>query len=313
MHIWLSVTGVVFVAVLAAMTLRQRLHRRLRQELSPSREPVTELPDLGHLDCQTVRFATQRGRMLEGWWLAGEEAQGHVILTHGWGANRRALLPLAPTLVAAGWNVLLFDVRNHGNSDEDSFASMPRFAEDIDAAIAWLNDTQGQYPIALIGHSVGAAATLLAASRRNDIAAVVSLSSFAHPADMMKRWLAEKGIPFFPLGWYVLRYVEGVIGHPFDRIAPLESITRIHCSVLLVHGDSDTTIPIDDAYLLASKTDNALLRVVAGGHDLTSSIIEHGDELIDFLQTSRRCDARQSQDKQNLTSSSKNKTLFETN
>ncbi|WP_052063457.1 alpha/beta hydrolase [Nitrincola sp. A-D6] len=226
--------------------------------------------------------------MLEGWWLADAKAQGQVILTHGWGANRRALFPLAPMLLAAGWNVLLFDARNHGNSDEDTFSSMPRFAEDIDAAIAWLNDTQGQRPIALIGHSVGAAATLLAASRRNDIAAVVSLSSFAHPADMMKRWLVEKGIPFYPLGWYVLRYVERIIGYRFDRIAPLESITRISCPVLLVHGDSDTVIPLEDAYLLASKTDNVLLRVVAGGHDLTPSIVEHGEELVDFLQLSRQ-------------------------
>ncbi|MCD8514243.1 MAG: alpha/beta hydrolase [Nitrincola sp.] len=126
-----------------------------------------------------------------------------AILTHGWGANRAALLPLVPLLIKAGWSVLLFDVRNHGNSDEDTFSSMPRFAEDIDAAIAWLKAqhyqsitalTGASLPrVALIGHSVGAAATLLAASRRDDISAVVSLSSFAHPADMMKRWLAEKG------------------------------------------------------------------------------------------------------------------------
>ncbi|WP_417582943.1 alpha/beta hydrolase [Nitrincola sp.] len=292
MYIWLYVTGVVFLVVFAAIALRQRFHHRLRQELSPARVPVPELPDIDHLNSQTVRFATKRGRMLEGWWLASTEAQGHVILTHGWGANRRALLPLVPMLVSTGWNVLLFDVRNHGNSDEDTFSSMPRFAEDIDAAIAWLNDSQGKCPIALIGHSVGAAATLLAASRRNDIAAVVSLSSFAHPTDMMKRWLVEKGIPFFPLGWYVLGYVERIIGYRFDTIAPVDTITRVHCPILLVHGDSDTTIPLEDAYKLASKTDNAVLRVVAGGHDLTPSIIQHGDELVAFLQVARRqqCD-----------------------
>lgn len=287
MNIWLYVTGFVCLAVFVVMALRQRFHRRLRQELSPAREPVTESAELAHLDCQTVRFATERGRMLEGWWLAGEEAQGHAILTHGWGANRQALLPLVPMLVAAGWNVLLFDVRNHGNSDEDTFSSMPRFAEDIDAAIAWLNNTQSKCPIALIGHSVGAAATLLAASRRNDITAVVSLSSFAHPADMMKRWLVEKGIPFYPLGWYVLRYVQRVIGYRFDSIAPVDTLTRIHCPVLLVHGDRDTIIPLQDAYTLASKSENAVLRVVSGGHDLTASVVEHGDELIAFLQTSR--------------------------
>lgn len=65
MNIGLYVIGFVFT-VGAGFTLRQHFHRRLRQELSPSREPVTESPELAHLDCQTVRFATERGRMLEG-------------------------------------------------------------------------------------------------------------------------------------------------------------------------------------------------------------------------------------------------------
>lgn len=189
-------------------------------------------------------------------------------------------------LLAAGWNVLVFDVRNHGNSDADTFSSMPRFAEDIDAALSWLHSTYHPRPTALIGHSVGAAATLLAASRRSDIAAVVSLSGFAHPADMMKRWLAEKGMPFFPLGWYMLRYVERVIGYRFDAIAPLHTLARVRCPVLLVHGDSDCVIPPTDAHRLASQMDDAVLRLVPGGHDLTSSMAQHSDELVAFLQAS---------------------------
>lgn len=280
------IIGVIVLALISVLLLRNRFHKRLRHQLSPTREPVSPL-DTGSLDYETVNFSTLRERMLEGWWVDHPAAQGHVILTHGWGTNRKALLPLVPLLVKAGWNVLLFDVRNHGNSDEDTFSSMPRFAEDIDAAIAWIHASQQNRPIALIGHSVGAAATLLSASRRNDISAVVSLSSFAHPADMMKRWLVEKGIPFFPLGWYVLRYVEKVIGHRFDNIAPIETIKYVSCPILLVHGHSDTVIPVEDAYKLANITDHTKLRMVSGGHDLTPSIVEHGEELMHFLNSHR--------------------------
>ncbi|NDL68966.1 alpha/beta fold hydrolase [Halomonas alkaliphila] len=227
------------------------------------------------------------GLTLEGWWFTTtHEQKGHAILTHGWGSNRTALLPLVPVLLAAGWNVLAFDVRNHGNSDKDTFSSMPRFAEDIDAALAWLHSTCDRRATALIGHSVGAAATLLAASRRSDITAVISLSSFAHPEDMMKRWLAEKGMPFFPLGWYVLHYVERVIGYRFATIAPLHTVARIPCPILLVHGDNDCVIPPTDAHRLANQMDKAVLRLVPGGHDLTSSVAQHSDELVAFLQAS---------------------------
>jgi pimeloyl-ACP methyl ester carboxylesterase len=44
--------------------------------------------------------------------------------------------------------------------------------------------------LAVIGHSVGAGATLLRATRRNDIRAVVSISVFDHPYEVMRRLLA---------------------------------------------------------------------------------------------------------------------------
>ena len=294
MNFWLYATGFLFIGLIASIVLTRLFHQRLHKQLSPSRIPILEPPTLDQGQVQTIRFPTQGGLTLEGWWIQGQQADRVAILTHGWGANRAALLPLVPLLLKTGWSVLLFDVRNHGNSDEDTFSSMPRFAEDIDATIAWLKTQHYQSKTALaetvlpkvvlIGHSVGAAATLLAASRRDDISAVVSLSSFAHPADMMKRWLAEKGIPFFPLGWYVLGYVERVIGHQFDDIAPIQSIMGIRCPILIVHGEEDEVIPIDDVYTLISKTDKVLLKILEGGHDLTPSIIEHGDELLHFLE-----------------------------
>ena len=42
----------------------------------------------------------------------------------------------------------------------------------------------------------------------------------AHPAAMMRRWLAGKGF-VFSVGAYILWYVQRVIGHRFDDIAPL--------------------------------------------------------------------------------------------
>lgn len=211
-----------------------------------------------------------------------------LVITHGWGANREMMLPLARPLQAAGWNVLLIDMRNHGESDADDFSSMPRFAEDIEAAVDWLrtDPTLATAPVGLIAHSVGGAAALLAASRRDDIAAVVSLSTFAHPADMMRRWLRWKRLPFFPVGWYVLRYVERVIGHRFDDIAPVHTLPRVGCPVLLVHGEHDPVIPIADAERLhdhRGATPAALYRL-PGGHDLTEHLDAHLPELSVFLE-----------------------------
>jgi hypothetical protein len=51
-------------------------------------------------------------------------------------------------------------------------------------------------------------------SRRPDVAAVVSVSAFAHPAEAMRRLLAQRHVPYPFVGWYVLRHVQRVIGSP---------------------------------------------------------------------------------------------------
>ena len=140
--------------------------------------------------------------------------------------------------------------------------------------------------IGLIGHSVGAGAALLAASRRPDVAAVVSVSAFSHPAAMMRRWLTTKRIPERPVGRYILDYVQRTIGHRFDDIAPVNTIARVRCPVLLVHGADDDVVPLEDAHqIFAARAHDAVeLLVLGGDHDSFADLEQHMEQLIDFLR-----------------------------
>ena len=272
------------LAFLAGLNLLIRLGLR-----APRIAETASLAQHG-LPGREMRLPTVRGRKLFGWLLPGDADQPApgVIILHGWGANAEMMLPLARPMRDAGLTVLLIDARNHGGSDGDTFSSMPRFAEDLDAAIAWLKNRPEAIPekIALVGHSVGAAAALLSASRRDDLAGVISLAAFAHPETMMRRWLAGKGIPYVPLGWYVLRYVQRVIGQRFDAIAPVNTIARVHCPVLLVHGSEDTTVPVGDAQAIHARRsgDWVNLLVLPGEHDAGDELERHSGRLITFLR-----------------------------
>lgn len=280
--------------------LRTRAHEWIRQRLRAPRVAHQEVPDMHGLPSRAIWLPTKGGKNLFAWYIPAPEAARNfapdfaldpapaVLVMHGWGGNASMMLRVAPALHAAGFAVLLPDARCHGVSDDEEFTSLPRFAEDIDAGLEWL---RGQPEIdvgrlAVIGHSVGAGAALLSATRQPDLRAVVSISAFAHPREMMRRFLKQNGIPYPLLGWYVLRHVERAIGYDFDEIAPVTSMARLHCPVLLVHGMEDETVPFDDARRLQAAARHVRVRCipVPGGHDPSEGLEEHLPELVQFLQ-----------------------------
>jgi len=273
-------------------SLRALAHRAIFHGLRAPRTahpPGPVVPGVPAHLVEEVGIAGPGGSTLFGWLVSAPASRRRpvpaVLVMHGWGANAGMMWPIVPPLHAAGFAVLLVDARCHGRSDDETFTSMPRFAEDIAAGLAWLRTRPEIAPgrLVVLGHSVGAAAALLHASRTHDIKAVVSLSAFAHPREMMLRFLAEKHVPYPVFGWYVMRYVQKVIGASFDDIAPLVTLPRVPCPVLLVHGRDDTTVPVADAIRLQSTSSRATLLLVDGDHDLRDSLASHSDALVSFL------------------------------
>lgn len=236
-----------------------------------------------------VRISGRRGKSLAGWLVTppgtAQRPVPAVLVMHGWGANAAMMWPVVPPLHESGFAVLLIDARCHGHSDREAFTSMPRFAEDIAAGLAWLKHQPDidSDNLALLGHSVGAAACLLHASRHHDVRAVVSLSAFAHPREVMRGFMVEKRVPYPVVGWYVMRHVQQVIGARFDDIAPLNTIAGVQCPVLVVHGRQDTVAPAGDAVRLVARSGHARLLQLEGDHDLREALAPHAAAVVAFL------------------------------
>ena len=306
--------GLIAAFTAGAATLaggRALVHWGIRKGLAAPRVPHHTEPGALGLAFETLRIGTENGKSLHAWFIPGparaavadveaataaaarEEAEvppaaaPAVLVMHGWGGNAALMLPLARPLHEAGYATLFVDARCHGASDDDSFASLPRFAEDTEHAFAWLSAREGVDParIALLGHSVGAGAVLFAASRTPQVAAVVSVAAFSHPAAMMRRWLGAKRIPEKPIGRYILDYVQKTIGHRFDDIAPVATIARIRRPVLLVHGADDAVVPIDEAMqIYAMRGDTPVeLMTLTGDHESFADLEHHVGRLVGFL------------------------------
>ncbi|SDG42420.1 alpha/beta hydrolase [Roseospirillum parvum] len=252
-------------------------------------------PRLAETDCPAdhglaggpVALPTLRGRTLRGFYIPPADTPGPAFcMIHGWGANASVMLPLAARLHGHdGRAVLLLAARNHGDSDADTFSSMPRFAEDLAAGLDWLKQRPEVDPgrLTVAGHSVGAAAALLCASRRDDVAGVVALSPFAHPNLVMRAYMERGHIPWTPIGRLISRYVEHIIGHRFDDIAPVATVRRIAAPVLIVHGRDDTVVPPWHAERIAENGPTARLVVLPGvDHYATDDLTPVADAIRAF-------------------------------
>lgn len=277
---------------LVSRVLRRVLMRVYRLPLGE----VTTTPATYGLPSQDVTLAAVDGTRVHGWFIPAVDNSGSgdgrstpgpaVVVMHGWGSSAGDLLPAVPALVEAGMAVLMVDARGHGGSDPADFMSMPRFAEDIDTATAWLRVDPQVNPdrIALVGHSVGAGAALMVASRDPRIAAVVSIASMADPAEMMAGLMHRLRLPR-RLVRAVLGTVEQTIGHAFADFAPVHTIADIRAPVLVVHGLADRTVSADDAVHLAQVGPTAeLLLVPAATHDDLEGYIGVMPQLVAHLR-----------------------------
>lgn len=246
--------------------------RILKRVFAPPRRDAIHTPaDLG-LPEEQVWLTSITGTRLHAWFVRAEQGSPGVVVIHGWGGNASLMLPLATHLHEAGFHALFLDARNHGLSEHDSFTSMPRFAEDLEVAATWMRDHPDVAAVGAIGHSVGAGAVILAASRGDLLDAAVAVASPAHPGEMMQEQMQR--IPS-PVANRVLRSVERIIGHEFDSFAPRHRISLVEVPLMLVHGSADAVVSIADLHALAEAQPNAEVFMVPGAGHSDLEVFEH--------------------------------------
>ncbi|NOX86409.1 MAG: alpha/beta fold hydrolase, partial [Chlorobi bacterium] len=256
----------IIAVILLLIILFQKMVKSFE---NPKTSPEQTPSDLD-IPFEEIRFGTANNRQCYGWLLRDKKTSPTVILVHGWGRNVGRMLPYIKNLYGKGYNLLAFDSRNHGNSDDDDHSTMKKFAEDISAAIDFIEKQSGirNKNIGVIGLSIGGAATLYAAGHDDRINCGITVGAFANPLNMMRHQLSSHYVPFYPLGWLLIKYLQKRVGFRFEEIAPERFIGKTKAAILLIHGKDDKTVPFSNAeQLLAAGNKNVTLWGIPGrGH-----------------------------------------------
>jgi fermentation-respiration switch protein FrsA (DUF1100 family) len=213
--------------------------------IQPAMHPVAPAPPA--LGAAEVLFPSQSGSTIHAWFAPGMPGKGAVLLFHGVGADRSAMLGRALFLHALGYAVMAIDFQGHGQSVGRHITVGDLESWDVVAAAESLHRALPAERLGAIGVSMGAAAVVLAKRPlRLDAVVLESMYPTIEDAldDRMKMAFGSWGVLLRPLLTLQLRPRLGI--YP-SRLRPIDSIARIGAPLLLIHGTDDHHTTIEEA------------------------------------------------------------------
>lgn len=270
------IISAVLLAVILALTVVFGISGYVGWNLThPVRQALDTTPQTLGLEYREVSFKSRvDGLTLKGWLIPARGSQKTVVFAHGYGKNRLnndvPILPIAKHLVDRGYNVLMFDFRNSGES-EGILTSVGQYeVRDLLGAIDYVWAQPGiNQQIIIFGFSMGASTAIMAGSREPSVAAVIADSPFAD----LKAYLGENlgvwsGLPAFPFNRAFFIVTPLITGLNPGAVSPLGEIALMNNRpLLLLHGEQDIDIPISNSESLQRAYSQArLVRFPGGTH-----------------------------------------------
>lgn len=279
----LRVLAGILVVWLAASLVAEQV------TLHPGRRALGPTPAERGMAYKDVSFKTQDGLTLRGWWIPGTKPES-IVMIHGLSNNRMEPLNKAGYLHQAGYNLLVFDLRGHGQSDGSGSTMGYREPQDARAAVAEARSL-APGPIALFGYSLGASIAVEEGAANPDVSAVVEDSGFSSVGDVfLARFSHVTGLPDLPWAAPLVAFGQADIGTSLWAVQPVSDATRLHKPLLAIIGGDDTIVPPSEGLAIfeAASGPKQLLMVPGAGHvqAYTTATAQYETAVLDFLSRS---------------------------
>ena len=228
---------------------------------------------------ERAEFAGSQGDLLAARLeLPAGEIRAFALFAHCFTCSKNAVAAsrISRALTDSGIAVLRFDFTGLGQSDGD-FANT-NFSSNVEDVVRAADYLREKYraPSILIGHSLGGAAVLAAASRISGIAAVVTIGAPADPHHIVQllgdglEAIERDGVAEVDLGGRPFR-IQRQFLRDLEMQPQRERIASLGAALLVIHSPEDDTVSIDNARLIfdAARHPKSFVAIDGANHLLT--------------------------------------------
>ena len=209
-----------------------------------------------------------------------------IIIAHGFFNSKQAILlkQLGESLNNE-YDVILFDFRGHGQSKGFFYWTAKEYL-DLLGVVEFAGKSYEK--IGLIGFSLGAATSIIAASKTMSINSIISISAPVECAKIDYRFweLDVKNDLFYNL-FGKGKHGKGVRPGPFwlRKEKPLEIVKKIGTPIFYIHGDADWIIRCWHSEELYKNTAAfKRLSIIKNGPHAEYLLREHKDEMLRLIR-----------------------------
>lgn len=231
------------LSTVVSMCVFSVLFGRYDEEQSPLFYSYSDI-DSGKYPRSEAVFKSGDNKLHGYLYTTSKDSRGTVIVVNGYHCTADRHLAEIMRFVDNNWSVFTYDGTGIGISGGDSQVGLSQSRLDLNAAVEYIGSKSSK-PVVLYGHSEGAYAAVTSLSDSDRVSAVVSVSGFNTPLELMHSHtknkvgiLADIEYPFMYAHNYLL-FSENA------NTSAYEAINSSDVPVAVFHGAEDTTVPYE--------------------------------------------------------------------
>jgi len=237
---------------------------------------------------QSIQIPSPSGYQLNALYFPLQDSQKTVILNHGITMGMFQMVVFMSIFRRLGFNTLIYDLRNHGQSGGKNTTFGFYEKHDLKAVVDWaFEQLKPGGKVGTFGLSLGAGTALQHAAMDTRLSFIIVDCPYSSVFDLFRCRLKEDyHLPAFPILYIGMWWIWLMTGARFQAITPRDEVEKFDTPLLIIHGQEDAYVkPEMSIELYEHKKRGARKLWLAPNAEHAQSYEKHPEEYALKIQT----------------------------